>query len=92
MVVNHRSEKRLANLKMNLNSLSCGWARVCRDVKPDHLLFEMEKRYCIKCNRVHWFFTKPIEFEQEVFDPNKYDILELREMGYFKQFEDADSR
>ena len=88
----HRSEKRLANIRTNLNTLSCAWSRVCRDVKPDHLLYEMEQRYCIKCNRVHWFFLKPIEFEQKAFDPNEYCITELRAMGYFAQFEDAGSR
>ena len=87
----HRSEKRLYKLKENLNSLSCGWAKVCRSVKPDHLLYEMEQRYCIKCNCVHWFFTKPIEFEQKKFDPNQYYISELYEMGYFDQFDDSES-
>lgn len=82
----HRSEKRLARLKPNLASLSCGWARVCGPCKPDHLLFTMEERYCIRCNRRHWFFLERIEWEQPKFNPNDYDILELREMGYFEQF------
>jgi len=87
----HRSERRLPSVVANLNSLSCAWAKVCRDGKPDHLLFEMERRYCIKCNRLHWFFLKPIEFEQKKFDPNEYYTSELWEMGYFDQFDDSES-
>jgi len=79
----HRSEKRLARAKFNLTSLSCGWARVCGPAKPDHLLYTMEKRFCIKCNRSHWFFLEPIEFEQPELNPNEYWTLELEEMGFF---------
>ena len=85
----HRSEKRLANVNLSLTKLSCGWARICRDAKPEHLLYTMEKRYCIKCNRQHWFFLERIEWVQPKFDPNDFDILELREMGYFDQFYDS---
>ena len=88
-VKHHRHEKRLGQLKQNLAGLSCAWARVCGPNKPDHLLFTMEERYCIKCNRRHWFFLERIEWEQPKFDPNDYDILELREMGYFDQFHDS---
>jgi len=87
----HRHEKRLGVLKENLPALSCAWAKVCGPLKPDHLLYEMEKRYCIKCNRSHWFFLERIDFEPHVFNPNDYDILELREMGYFDQFRDSDT-
>ena len=85
----HRSEKRLPRLKLNLSSLSCGWARVCGPCKPDHLLFTMEERYCIKCNRQHWFFLERIEWEQPNFDPSSYTVSELEEMGYFDQFYDT---
>ncbi len=82
----HRSEKRLARLKPNLTSLSCGWARVCGPAKPDHLLFTMEERYCIKCNRRHWFFLERIEWEQPRMDPSLFTLSELEEIGYFDQF------
>ena len=85
----HRSEKRLARLKPNLTSLSCGWARLCGPRKPDHLLFTMEERYCIKCNRRHWFFLERIEWEQPRFDPSLFTLAELEEMGYFDQFTDS---
>lgn len=88
--MHHRHEKRFGVLKENLPALSCAWAKVCGPVKPDHLLYEMEKRYCIKCNREHWFFLERIDFEPHVFDPNQFWTSELWEMGFFDQFTDAD--
>lgn len=85
----HRHERRFGHLKQNLSALSCGWARVCGPNKPDHLLYTMEKRYCIKCNRSHWFFLEPIPFELTTFDPNQFLISELEEMGFFAQFDDS---
>ena len=85
----HRSEKRLAHINLSLTQLSCGWARVCRDAKPDHLLFTMEERYCIKCNRKHWFFLERIEWEQPRMDPSMFTLSELEEIGYFDQVWDA---
>ena len=85
----HRSEKRLATAKNNLTSLSCGWARVCGPRKPDHLLYTMENRYCIKCNRMHWFFLEPMEFVEPKLDPRKFTTSELEEMGYFDQNHDS---
>ena len=79
----HRSEKRLAVAKLNLSSLSCGWAKVCGPAKPDHLLFTMQKRFCIKCNRSHWFFLEPVEFEQPELNPKLFWTSELEEMGFF---------
>jgi hypothetical protein len=91
-MMHHRHEKRFGVLKQNLSGLSCAWAKVCGPVKPDHLLFEMEKRYCIKCNREHWFFLKQIQFEpQPQFDPNEYWTSELEEMGFFRQFDESNS-
>lgn len=72
-----------------MTQLSCAWARVCKTEKPDHLSYEMESRYCIKCSREHWFFTKKIEFQPVEFDPNQFTHSELIEMGYFDQFDDA---
>lgn len=85
----HRHEKRHGRVLKSLSSLSCAWARICKSQKPDHLLYTMEERYCIKCNRTHWFFLDRIEFEQPMIDPSQYYISELYEMGYFAQFEDA---
>lgn len=82
-MTNHRHEKRLASINANLTSLSCAWARVCGPCKPDHLLYTMQKRFCIKCNRSHWFFLEPIEFEQPELNPNDYWTSELEEMGFF---------
>lgn len=90
--MHHRHEKRFGVLKQNLSALSCAWAKVCGPRKPDHLLYEMERRYCIKCNRDHWFFLKQLEFEpQPVFDPNQFSLSELEEMDYFAQFYESKS-
>ena len=90
----HRSEKRLRRI-WNKNQFSCMMYKATsadrREEKP-HLLFELEMRYCIKCNNKHWFLGEEIEFDQPVFNPNDYDILELREMGYFAQFDDASGK
>jgi hypothetical protein len=91
-VKHHRKEKRLPSVKDNLSALSCAWAKVCGPKKPDHLLYSMKLRYCIKCNRQHWFFLEQLEYTPIVFNPNDYDILALQEMGYFDQFQDADTR
>jgi hypothetical protein len=85
----HRSERRLANINLSLTKLSCGWARICRDAKPDHLLYKMEKRFCIKCARSHWFFLEALEFEQPRLDPSKLSLSELEEIGYFEQIDDT---
>lgn len=87
--MNHKHEGRLARLKDDLLALSCAWARVCQNVKPDHLLFKMERRFCIKCNRSHWFFLERIDFENNEFNPNDFTYSELEQMGYFDQFDDA---
>jgi hypothetical protein len=86
----HRHEKRLGRVLKNLSSLSCGWFKVCKTEKPDHLAYEMELRYCIKCNTEHWFFLKRIEFEQTVFDPNEHWTWQLEEMGFFDKGHDTD--
>jgi hypothetical protein len=88
--MNHKHEKRLGVLKQNLSALSCAWARVCGPQKPNHLLFKMKKRYCIKCNRSHWFFLERIDFEANNFDSGQFTVSELEEMGYFDQFQDAE--
>lgn len=85
----HRHEKRHGRVLTSLSRLSCAWFKVCKSQKPDHLLYTMEMRYCIKCNSIHWFFLEQIEFKQPVFDPNKFDHSELIEMGFFAQFDDA---
>lgn len=87
----HRHERRFGQIKQNLASLSCAWARVCGPNKPDHLLYTMEKRHCIICNRSHWFFLEQIPFELTKFDPNEYYYSELVEMGFFKQIDDSNS-
>ena len=88
----HRHEKRFGVLKQNLSALSCAWAKVCGPRKPDHLLYKMQRRYCVKCTREHWFFLEQLEFEPPPkFDPNDYWYSELVDMGYFDQFDDTDS-
>lgn len=88
--MHHRHEKRFGVLKQNLSALSCAWAKVCGPVKPDHLLYKMQLRYCVKCTREHWFFLERLEFEpQPEFDPNQYSYSELVEMGYFEQFNES---
>lgn len=89
--MHHSHEKRFGVIKQDLNRLSCAWARVCGPRKPDHLLYEMEQRYCIKCARKHWFFLEQLQFERNDFDPNEYWHSELVEMGYFDQFHDTES-
>ena len=90
----HRSEKRLGRL-YDKNQEACGWFKLLNKnggdlVKPDHLLYEMEKRWCIRCNAIHWMFGEKIEFKQTVFNPNEYWYSELVEMGFFDQNPDAD--
>lgn len=87
----HRSEKRLRRI-WNKNQFSCIMFKATpehrRKEKP-HLLFDLEMRYCIKCNAKHWFLGEEIPFEQTDFDPNQYWYSELVEMGYFDRFDDA---
>lgn len=86
----HRHEKRLGRVLKNLSSLSCGWFKVCKTEKPDHLAYEMEKRWCIKCNAQHWFFTKQIEIENlSGFNPDDYWTWQLEEMGFFQKEPDT---
>lgn len=87
----HNHERRFGRVLTNAQ-LSCAISRatpVDRKWEKPHLLYEMEMRYCIKCNTQHWFLGEKLEFEQTVFNPNDYDILELRAMRYFDQFEDT---
>ena len=84
----HNHERRFGRV-IPLSQLSCAWYSVCGENKP-LLTYEMEKRFCIKCNAQHWFFVKKIEFEQPEFNPNDHWISDLYEMGYFDQFDDAD--
>ena len=85
----HRSERRLGRVLRDLSALSCAWSRVCKSVKPDHLLYEMEYKYCIKCNKTHWFFVKEIPFEQTEFNPNDHWTWQLEEMGFFDKAQDT---
>ena len=84
----HRHERRLGRRIRN-TQLACAWFRVLNKnggdlVKPDHLLYEMEMQWCIKCNAVHWMFGEKIEFEQTELDPNEFWTSELEEMGFFE--------
>jgi hypothetical protein len=93
--MHHRSEKRLGRI-LSKHQLSCMWHRVCGfdvngvAIKPDHLLYELEMRFCIRCNTQHYFLGEKIEFEQTEFDPSAHFTLALEKMGYFAQFSDAD--
>ena len=91
----HRSEKRLRRI-WNKNQFSCMMYKATsadrREEKP-HLLFELEMRYCIKCNNKHWFIGDEIEFDEVPgFNPNDHTTLALEEMGYFAQFDDASGK
>lgn len=91
--LHHRHEKRLGRVLTN-HQLSCAWYRVCGSdengaVKPDHLLYELEKRYCIKCNAQHYFLGEKIEYAPSEFNPNDHYLLALENMGFFAQFSDA---
>lgn len=85
MATHHRHEKRLGRI-LNKNQFSCMMYRATpvnrRSEKPQ-LLFELEMRYCIKCNASHWFLGEPIVFEQTEFDPNEHWTWQLEEMGFF---------
>ena len=95
--MHHRSEKRHGRI-LTKHQLSCMWSRVCgfdvngKAVKPDHLLYELELRFCIKCNTEHYFLGEIVEFEQTVFNPNEYLTSELFEMGYFAQFDESNGK
>ena len=87
----HTHERRFGRV-LSLNQMSCAMYRATpanRRLEKPHLLYEMEMRYCIKCNAQHWFLGERIAFEQPEFNPNDYWISELYEMGYFDQFDDA---
>lgn len=94
MAEHHTHERRFGRVLTN-NQLSCAIYRATpkdRKWEKPHLLFEMEMRYCIKCNTQHWFMGKKIEFEQPVFNPNDYWLSELYEMGYFAQFDESNGK
>ena len=68
ITTHHTNEKRLGRI-ISEAQLSCAWYRVLgkkngEPVKPDHLLFEMEKRWCIKCNTIHWVFGERLDFAE----------------------------
>ena len=87
----HTHERRFGRVLTN-NQLSCAIYRatpVDRKTEQPLLLYEMEWRYCIKCNAFHWFMGKRIELEQPAFNPNDFWTSELYEMGYFDQFGDT---
>jgi hypothetical protein len=87
----HTHERRFGRVLTN-NQFSCAIYRATsatlKTVKP-LLLYEMEWRYCIKCNASHWFLGEKLEFEQPVFDPNDFETVALEKMGFFAQFADA---
>lgn len=87
LTAHHRDEKRLGRY-IDRSRLSCAWFKLLNRnggdlVKPDHLLFEMETKWCIKCNTIHWMFGEKIEFEQTEFNPNDHWTWQLEEMGFF---------
>ena len=90
-MVIHTNEKRLGRV-LNKNQFSCVMYKATpadrRSEKPQ-LLFELEMRYCIKCNDLHWFIGDRIEFEQAVFNPNEYWTWQLEEMGFFDKAQDT---
>lgn len=53
------------------------------------LLYEMELRYCIKCNSKHWFLGEKIENTDLQFNPNDYWTWQLEEMGFFNKGHDT---
>jgi hypothetical protein len=91
MSKHHTHERRFGRVLTN-NQLSCAIYRATpadRKTEKPLLLYEMEWRYCMRCNAAHWFMGNKIELEQTEFNPNEYWISELYEMGYFAQFDDA---
>lgn len=89
----HRNEKRLGRVLQNKNQFSCLMYKATpvnrRSEKPQ-LLFEMEMRYCIKCNDQHWFLGERIEFEPTAFNPNEHWTWQLEQMGFFNKGHDTD--
>ncbi len=65
-VKHHRNEKRLGRRILNLQQMSCLWAKtmVDRSKKLDFLLYEFEWRYCIKCNYPHYHILEEIGLEE----------------------------
>lgn len=90
-LVIHTNEKRLGRV-LNKNQFSCVMFKATpehrRSEKPQ-LLFELEMRYCIKCNAQHWFIGDKIEFEQTEFNPKEYWTWQLEEMGFFDKAHDT---
>lgn len=81
----HNHERRFGRVLTN-NQFSCAIYRATpadRKWEKPHLLYEMEMRYCIKCNSQHWFMGKKIELEQTVFNPKDFWTWQLEEMGFF---------
>ena len=91
MTTHHTHERRFGRVLTN-NQFSCAIYRATpadRRLEKPHLLYQMEYRYCIKCNARHWFLGEKIEFEQAEFNPNDYWTSELVEMGFFDKVRDA---
>lgn len=91
MADHHRHEKRHGRF-LKPNQLSCTIYRVTpedRKMEKPLLLYEMELRYCIKCNAQHWFLGERIESDQSDFNPNEYWTWQLEEMGFFNKGHDS---
>ena len=64
------TERRTTKLGVNLfNKLGplCEYTQLLRKTawtEPLHLVHEMEIRYCVRCNGLHWYVTELIEEEE----------------------------
>jgi hypothetical protein len=92
----HRHEKRHGR-KLDKRAFGCAIARSTpdhiRQWEPPQLMFELTWQFCLFCNMPHWILGEEID-EDEIpkFNPNDYLTSELAEMGFFKQFDDADGK
>jgi len=91
MSAHHTHERRFGRVLTN-NQFSCAIYRATpaeRKKEKPHLLYQMEMRYCIKCNAQHWFLGKKLEFQDTGFNPNEHWTSELIDIGYFDQFDES---
>lgn len=65
------TERRTTKLSVNLfNKLGplCEYTQLLRKTEwttPLHLVHEMELKWCIKCNGIHWFIVELLDHDDE---------------------------
>ena len=91
MTAHHQHEKRHGR-RLSTNQFSCAIYRTTpadRKMEKPLLHYEMEMRYCIRCNAQHWFLGERLDPEVSAFNPNDYWTWQLEEMGFFNKGQDT---